>query len=86
MSEWISVKDKLPEKLIDVLCFNGTYFTMDVLQYWDDDEGIPKFYDLGKLPGFHSSITHWMPLPKRPAGFQPSITHWMPMPKPPEES
>lgn len=57
--EWVSIKDELPEPLVDVLC---TY----------DDGSSPKIVDRGWM--FHSGewtyeeiygkVTHWMPMPE----------------------
>ena len=55
--EWISVKDKLPEK-------NDRYLTLD---------SFPNNYKIGVSTGsfenggwVSTSITHWMPLPEPP--------------------
>lgn len=73
MSEWISVKDKLPNEYQRVLVYRG-YYDGD-----DKDEKIhvgflnPKdgFYgsQYGLLDDYlypHSLVTHWMPLPEPP--------------------
>ena len=58
VQEWISVKDRLPEKNADVLIYNieeyvGTDFlTKDGKWFWNEE-----------LPP-----THWMPLPQPPKG------------------
>jgi hypothetical protein len=59
MSEWISVKDRLPEYDVEVLTFEtGNYKVNAVSKYtqwwWDSDEG------------FERNPTHWQPLPKPP--------------------
>lgn len=63
MSEWISVKDRLPEINQNVLCFdaNRVLFATDWLD-WPD--GTVSFY----VPTFERHIwcTHWMPLPEPP--------------------
>ena len=65
MSEWISVKERLPELNVDVLIY--VHFTVHDITFkhctvalfdgicWDDD-------------GLYSrnSVTHWMPVPKPP--------------------
>ena len=64
MSEWISVKDKMPEPRIDVLVFNQfngikigwcdktrLFKDLEWLVYGSDEEPF---------------ITHWMPLPNPP--------------------
>ena len=54
MSEWISAKDKLPEKYGPVFAFT---------EYGDTD-GV-YFYSDGSW-GHPDKITHWMPLPEPP--------------------
>jgi hypothetical protein len=62
--EWISIKDKLPEKDTKVLVFYHDEY-MDVMEYWHDDEdGMPEFYGPPASPV--NSVTHWMPLPDKP--------------------
>lgn len=63
MSEWISVKNRLPEKDTAVLCYYDGY--LDVMEYWyDEDNGKPVFYNPPSPPS--ENVTHWMPLPKPP--------------------
>ena len=58
--EWVSVKDDLPECLVDVLC---TY---------DDSSYGAKIVDIGWLfidgswsyEDIYGKVTHWMPMPK----------------------
>lgn len=65
MSEWISVKDRLPELGTDVLCFDqleGMHvqrLEKDTLcgTVWFD------YYDQGINLDW---VTHWMPLPEPP--------------------
>jgi hypothetical protein len=68
MSEWISVKDRLPEKCIDVIAAkqNGRVFAMTFRQE-NGDNGM-KFYWLGQggWNDQHLQVTHWMPLPEPP--------------------
>lgn len=71
MSEWISVKDKLPEKQIDVVFYSDPYewwtgmFTPKNLGY--DNDGF-KYHQHWGDDGYHKikNVTHWMPLPKPP--------------------
>lgn len=60
--DWISVKDKLPEKDIIVLAFDGTY--IETMQYWYDEEGKQIWFSPPAPP--KDNVTHWMPLPKPP--------------------
>ena len=65
-SEWISVKDKLPDEEQKVLCFTC-----------DEEIVVADFshfsYDFGELGEWHywgirppEFVTHWMPLPEPP--------------------
>lgn len=60
--DWISVKDKLPEKDISVLTFDGTY--INVMEYWYDEDGKQVWFNPPSPPS--DNITHWMPLPNPP--------------------
>jgi len=63
MSEWISVKNRLPEKDTKVLIYYHSY--MDVMEYWHDtEEGKPKFYGPPNPPIDY--VSYWMPLPQPP--------------------
>jgi hypothetical protein len=54
-SEWVSVKDKLPEQYTDVIVFiKGDTIAVDYV----DENG--DFYYYGEY------VTHWMPLSKPP--------------------
>ena len=62
MSEWISVKDRLPEgnKNVLVCCYkNAVGYRIDITFYCDQSEYGSGWY----LP---ANITHWMPLPEPP--------------------
>lgn len=74
MSEWISVKDSLPDEFTDILalCTNlskgpgfdkdEVYCAIDRFCKWSDSHApsfrTDRFYD--------AKITHWMPLPEFP--------------------
>lgn len=77
MTEWISVKDRLPKLNTHVLAisYSGLEFkdrlqTFDVFYVaWIDDTEIvdPPNWQYSECCGCSvSRITHWMPLPKRP--------------------
>lgn len=63
MSEWISIKDRLPDVIGDYLCY-------------DDGAGIAwAFFNSAKQwayshldgdNGYYVFVTHWMPLPEPP--------------------
>lgn len=64
MSEWISVKDRLPEPHIEVLTFDMGQFNHISVDCLDDIiDGNSFFAQAG------GSITHWMPLPEPPGYF-----------------
>lgn len=72
MSEWISVKDRMPE--------DDGYYMVYAKGYWGNnrligDLAISKFdknyetpwgIERGKARGWKGIITHWMPLPEPP--------------------
>lgn len=53
MSEWISVKDKLPDTTGNYLVYNGAVIYC-------------SFLNSNKQWNSWSDITHWMPLPEPP--------------------
>lgn len=59
--DWISVKDRLPEPLVDVLTLHVDEITgkPEIAIEWVDREGEWVYNHLG-------SVTHWMPLPAPP--------------------
>lgn len=75
MSEWISCKDRMPEKRVGVLVTDGHVVTAakwspielkpprEPLPWWDGHEfgGYEWDWDFSA-----ASITHWMPLPSPP--------------------
>ena len=73
MKDWISVKDRLPEKGIDVLVcemkFEHKYPNIGIGEL--DQEG-NWWYSIGEeiqkedYDQDYRSITHWMPLPEPP--------------------
>ena len=60
MSEWISVKDRLPCEQEPVLIFDGT-IQVDQLVDDEDEPGLQWEYNFD-----NPSVTHWMPLPEPP--------------------
>ena len=83
MSEWISVKDKLPEK-------PGHYLVLTNVNYWHGGcmDKNPEFFGTTKgyegttmsvLDCFFDSTLSWNRVPNC------HVTHWMPLPEPPKE-
>jgi len=62
MSEWISVKDRLPDIDLSVLVYNGQ--SIEVMAYWYDEDEKPNFMNPPAPPC--DFVTHWMPLPEPP--------------------
>lgn len=58
--EWISVKDKLPEKQTRVLLFDNGGFGVITGRI-----GSAGWYLEGDLDKY-ANVTHWMPLPETP--------------------
>ena len=76
MSEWISVKERLPEK-------DGWYLVY-APRYW----GNSKIYGLDGLAysNFkHNYKDHWGIERGTVRGWPGIVTHWMPLPDPPKE-
>ena len=82
-NEWISVKDRLPEKdnkylcVIDAIgthCITTCWFSKNLFKVDKYDfanrKGIRGFYNYSSEWGYYqnTSVTHWMPLPELPKG------------------
>jgi hypothetical protein len=62
-SEWISVKDRLPEIDTYVLAYSTKYERVDVYYYARENE----WWDYeGWASAIYFGITHWMPIPAPP--------------------
>ena len=64
MAEWISVKDRLPER-VEVIAFSaqyGDYLIGWIAEAEDSDTGAVCIGDGVEL----YEVTHWMPLPEPP--------------------
>lgn len=70
MSEWISVKDRLPEQDGKVLCWYG--FKQDGEELGRMYRGCLDYYAHDDTPHFQHGLTGLY------------VTHWMPLPEPPE--
>ena len=82
VQEWVSVKDRLPEKdgsYLAVINYFGHHSSIDILYFAKDGDTVDEydlagekdvwyFYDTeyGYVPT--DSITHWTPLPQMPKG------------------
>lgn len=70
MAEWISVKDRLPENYIPVLCWYEYY-------HWSENNVLPEYgigYCIDGKWGGEVSI-----------GLSANVLYWMPLPEPPME-
>jgi hypothetical protein len=63
MSDWVSVKDKLPPYDTAVLTYRGKYDCMQVDVLISD---LDKATWCGTLCKDWEEVSHWMPLPKPP--------------------
>ena len=64
MSEWISVKDRVPDRGDRYLCYDNTQGYAQVFEWF-------KNFRLNEWDWFGTddddfNVTHWMPLPKPP--------------------
>ena len=62
MSEWISVKDRLPFEDFEEVIVRYSDTTVDTGCYEGNDLG----WHLVQLDRVDSEITHWLPMPKVP--------------------
>lgn len=77
MSEWISVKDRLPDPDEKVIVYNaeneGTFFARRIESDFECWDAVTReFVNWRWIPYGYTCIT------------LESVTHWMPLPKPPE--
>ena len=63
-SEWISIKDRLPEEYVKVLTYAGPNCEMKVDHIVIGYEPIWAC----RYEAERSKVTHWVPLPKPPKG------------------
>lgn len=61
MTEWISVKERLPEEGETVLTYHHPYIETAEIMWW---EGSSPHWMNGSNPSFEA--THWQPLPEPP--------------------
>jgi hypothetical protein len=75
MSEWISVKERLPENSVGWTTVYGC-----ILSRWAVQPGFYTKYSgvwVSRFVDQHEDCHNYLPFE--------SVTHWMPLPKPPEE-
>lgn len=65
---WISVKEKLPEHLSNVLglCKDGTMFVGRILRYELNVNVWEIYTAMHSTRQMKKTVTHWMPLPEEP--------------------
>lgn len=73
MSEWIRVKDRLPEPFTSVLVSNSAGVSLDEREattaYFDGVDGQWYYLAFWDYDLWHKAdVTHWMPLPAPPEG------------------
>lgn len=70
MSEWISVEERIPEPLIDVLVHINRigFYVLSMCPYHDSEN-----------LSYWSFPDSWVDIDEN------DVTHWMPLPEPPEE-
>lgn len=64
MNEWISVKERLPEKLAKVITYDSTHKIVHAMEY--DGEGFQAHRCVRDEWLYDARITHWMPLTEPP--------------------
>lgn len=62
--KWISVKERLPEKLTEVVAYDSTHKIVHAMVY--DGEGFRVHRCVRDEWIYDACITHWMPLPQPP--------------------
>jgi len=64
MSEWISVKERMPDECSYVLCYVNDIVSgwVELLKY----EGRHVWVDAVNADEYEPIVTHWMPLPEPP--------------------
>lgn len=68
MSNWISVKDRLPGRDMDGVALNVVVqLTRSQIVSETDVWDIPAMSTTGQFKHWHRKVTHWQPLPAPPA-------------------
>jgi hypothetical protein len=76
-NEWISVKDKLPEEGVNVLCYNENFDIYEVSHRWRNEYDEYKEQTDGLYKKVRGSYEMWS---------NNDATHWRPLPAPPKSS
>ena len=66
MSEWISVKDRLPEIGVFCLVFSSETSIGDFVGYLESDNYWKCYVPTEGRSNDNDWVTHWMPLPEPP--------------------
>ena len=72
MSEWISVKDRLPKSITNkviVFCESEEWNSYIGFGHYEDYKGVQTWFNLETQMPFSEwsyTVTHWMPLPEPP--------------------
>jgi hypothetical protein len=67
MSEWISVKERLPKYGQQVLAFDCIEDCVDVMSFEPEENNCPEgWYTSSWWHRDEDDVTHWMPLPEPP--------------------
>jgi hypothetical protein len=62
--QWISVEDRLPEPMENVLVSLENGWTTLIGKYRNPEQGWTCFYADGEQIAYQNLVTHWMPLPE----------------------
>lgn len=68
VGEWISVKDRLPDKSGNVLVCYGEYNCVNVLSYSCRYHAFNAFDELPDTEYKIDDVKYWMPIPEMPEG------------------
>lgn len=65
--EWISVKERMPEKFQLVIGFcKSNYYPIDILEYRPNEQTEESWLASDDTLLSEYDVTHWMPLPEPP--------------------
>ena len=78
MSEWISVKDELPDEETPVLAFAPNRYDAPVVA--------ARFWEYASYEDAYNSFLYWDAYHNDGQDIDSEVTHWIPLPEPPLES